>query len=119
MDGPSHRKLATSTDEVGPRVGDAAPDFLLRRTIGDSVTQRALDETKAGRREQDVAGDAMQTLFYLGGEMALIPASYPGWNTKRSCCFDDVAHHYHAGSLPVKGFRLHTWGGQLRRPLKR
>ena len=38
--------------------------------IGDSVTQRALDETKAGRREQDVAGDAMQTLYYMGGEMA-------------------------------------------------
>jgi Xaa-Pro aminopeptidase len=38
--------------------------------IGDSVTQRALDETKAGRREQDVAGDALQTLYYLGGEMA-------------------------------------------------
>lgn len=38
--------------------------------IGDSVTQRALDETKAGRREQEVAGDAMQTLYYLGGEMA-------------------------------------------------
>jgi Xaa-Pro aminopeptidase len=38
--------------------------------IGDSVTQRALDETKAGRRELEVAGDAMQTLFHLGGEMA-------------------------------------------------
>lgn len=38
--------------------------------IGDSVTQRALDETKAGRRELEIAGDAMQTLFYLGGEMA-------------------------------------------------
>jgi Xaa-Pro aminopeptidase len=38
--------------------------------IGDSVTKRALDETKAGRRECEVAGDAMQTLFYLGGEMA-------------------------------------------------
>ena len=38
--------------------------------IGDGVTQRALDETKAGRREQDVAGDAMQTLYQLGGEMA-------------------------------------------------
>jgi Xaa-Pro dipeptidase len=38
--------------------------------IGDSVTQRAIDETKAGRRELEVAGDAMQTLFYLGGEMA-------------------------------------------------
>lgn len=38
--------------------------------IGDAVTQRALDETRAGRREQDVAGDAMQTLYYLGGEMA-------------------------------------------------
>lgn len=38
--------------------------------IGDSVTQRALDETRAGRRECEVAGDAMQTLHYLGGEMA-------------------------------------------------
>lgn len=38
--------------------------------IGDSVTQRALDETRAGRRENEIAGDAMQTLYYLGGEMA-------------------------------------------------
>lgn len=38
--------------------------------IGDSVTQRALDETRAGRREMEVAADAMQTLFLLGGEMA-------------------------------------------------
>jgi Xaa-Pro aminopeptidase len=38
--------------------------------IGDSVTQRAIDETRAGRRENEIAGDAMQTLFYLGGEMA-------------------------------------------------
>ncbi len=37
--------------------------------IGDSVTQRALDETRAGRRENEVAGDALQTLYYLGGEM--------------------------------------------------
>ena len=38
--------------------------------IGDAVTQRALDETRAGRRELEVAADAMQTLFRLGGEMA-------------------------------------------------
>lgn len=38
--------------------------------IGDAVTQRALDSTKAGRRELEIAGDAMQTLFHLGGEMA-------------------------------------------------
>lgn len=38
--------------------------------IGDAVTQRALDETRAGRRELEVAADAMQTLFLLGGEMA-------------------------------------------------
>jgi Xaa-Pro dipeptidase len=38
--------------------------------IGDAVTQRALDSTKAGRRENEVAGDAMQTLYYMGGEMA-------------------------------------------------
>jgi Xaa-Pro aminopeptidase len=37
--------------------------------IGDSVTQRALDETRAGRRENEVAGDALQTLYYMGGEM--------------------------------------------------
>lgn len=38
--------------------------------IGDSVTQRALDETRAGIRELEVAAHAMQTLFLLGGEMA-------------------------------------------------
>lgn len=38
--------------------------------IADSVTKRALDETRAGRRECEVAGDAMQTLFYLGGELS-------------------------------------------------
>ncbi|MGI9606981.1 MAG: M24 family metallopeptidase, partial [Acidimicrobiales bacterium] len=38
--------------------------------IGDAVTQRALDGTRAGRRELEIAGDAMQTLFHLGGEMA-------------------------------------------------
>lgn len=38
--------------------------------IGDSVTQRAIEATRAGRRENEVAGDAMQTLYYLGGEMA-------------------------------------------------
>ncbi|HWC71670.1 MAG TPA: Xaa-Pro peptidase family protein [Actinomycetota bacterium] len=38
--------------------------------IGDAVTQRAIDSTRAGRRENEVAGDAMQTLYYLGGEMA-------------------------------------------------
>jgi Xaa-Pro aminopeptidase len=38
--------------------------------IGDAVTQRALDETRAGRRETEIAGDAMQTLYHLGGEMA-------------------------------------------------
>lgn len=38
--------------------------------IGDAVTQRAIDSTRAGRRELEIAGDAMQTLFHLGGEMA-------------------------------------------------
>jgi Xaa-Pro aminopeptidase len=44
--------------------------------IGDSVTQRAVDETRAGRRENEVAGDAMQTLYYLGGEMAHVITPY-------------------------------------------
>jgi Xaa-Pro aminopeptidase len=38
--------------------------------IGDAVTRRALDGTREGRREQEIAGDAMQTLYHLGGEMA-------------------------------------------------
>ena len=38
--------------------------------IGDAVTQRAIDSSRSGRRENEVAGDAMQTLFYMGGEMA-------------------------------------------------
>lgn len=44
--------------------------------IGDSVTQRALEEARAGRRELEVAGDAMQTLFHLGGEMAHVITPY-------------------------------------------
>jgi Xaa-Pro dipeptidase len=37
--------------------------------IGDAVTQRAIESSRVGRRECEVAGDAMQTLYYLGGEM--------------------------------------------------
>jgi Xaa-Pro dipeptidase len=44
--------------------------------IGDSVTQRALDESKAGRRECAIAGDAMQTLYHLGGEMPHVTTPY-------------------------------------------
>jgi Xaa-Pro dipeptidase len=38
--------------------------------IGDSVTQRAIEASRVGRRECEVAGDALQTLYYLGGELA-------------------------------------------------
>lgn len=44
--------------------------------IGDSVTQRALEETRAGRRELEVAADAMQTLYRLGGEMAHVTTPF-------------------------------------------
>jgi Xaa-Pro aminopeptidase len=44
--------------------------------IGDSVTQRAIDESRPGRRECEVAGDAMQTLLYLGGEMAHVTTPF-------------------------------------------
>ena len=37
--------------------------------IGDSVTMRALEASRVGTRECEVAGDALQTLYYLGGEM--------------------------------------------------
>ena len=73
--------------------------------IGDSVTQRAIDETQAGRRENEIAGDAMQTLFYLGGEMAHVITPYvaSGEHMSRrtgsartrssataTCCFIDI-----------------------------
>lgn len=38
--------------------------------IGDSVTMRAIEASRVGARECEVAGDALQTLYYLGGEMA-------------------------------------------------
>jgi Xaa-Pro dipeptidase len=38
--------------------------------IGDAVTMRAIESSRVGARETEVAGDAMQTLYYLGGEMA-------------------------------------------------
>lgn len=38
--------------------------------IGDSVTMRAIESSRVGKRECEVAGDAMQTLYYLGGEMS-------------------------------------------------
>lgn len=37
--------------------------------IGDAVTRRALDGAREGRRECEVAGDALQTLYHLGGEL--------------------------------------------------
>jgi Xaa-Pro aminopeptidase len=44
--------------------------------VADSVTQRALDESRVGRRETEVAGDAMQTLYYLGGELPHVVTPY-------------------------------------------
>ena len=44
--------------------------------IGDAVTQRGLDESRPGRRECEIAGDAMQTLYYLGGEMPHVVTPY-------------------------------------------
>ena len=57
-----HVRLVKTRDEIAIIEESCA--------IGDSVTQRAIDETRSGRRENEIAGDAMQTLFYLGGEMA-------------------------------------------------
>ena len=62
-DSPMHAaRLVKSEDEI--RVIEEAC------AIGDAVTRRAIDASREGRREYDVAGDAMQTLFRLGGEMA-------------------------------------------------
>jgi len=61
-------RLVKTTDEVA----------ILHEAcaIGDSVTRRAIDATKEGRRENEIAGDAMQTLYYLGGEMAHVITPY-------------------------------------------
>jgi Xaa-Pro aminopeptidase len=37
--------------------------------IGDAVTRRAIDGSREGRREMEIAGDAMQTLYHMGGEL--------------------------------------------------
>jgi Xaa-Pro aminopeptidase len=44
--------------------------------IGDAVTRRALDGSKEGRREMEIAGDAMQTLYYMGGELPHVLTPY-------------------------------------------
>jgi Xaa-Pro aminopeptidase len=58
------------------KLAEELPIIQEACAIGDSVTQRALDETRAGRRECEVAGDAMQTLYYLGGEMPHVITPY-------------------------------------------
>jgi Xaa-Pro aminopeptidase len=37
--------------------------------IADAVVHRAIEACRVGRRELEVAGDAMQTLYHLGGEL--------------------------------------------------
>ena len=44
--------------------------------IGDAVAKRAIDASREGRRETEIAGDAMQTLYHLGGEMAHVLTPY-------------------------------------------
>jgi Xaa-Pro aminopeptidase len=81
--------LATALPDLRIRDGDHAlqqarmiklPEELAvieeACAIGDSVTQRAIDESRIGRRECEVAGDALQTLFYLGGEMAHVTTPF-------------------------------------------
>ncbi len=71
VDGDTVMQLArrVKLDEEIPIIEEAC-------AIGDSVTKRALEETRAGRRDCEVAGDAMQTLYYLGGEMAHVITPY-------------------------------------------
>jgi Xaa-Pro aminopeptidase len=44
--------------------------------IGDAVAKRAIDESREGRRETEIAGDAMQTLYHLGGELSHVLTPY-------------------------------------------
>ncbi|MFQ6111442.1 MAG: M24 family metallopeptidase, partial [Nitrospinota bacterium] len=46
--------------------------------LGDALTRRALDGVRAGRRECELAGDAMQTLYYLGGEFQMTLSPFVG-----------------------------------------
>ncbi len=46
--------------------------------LGDALTRRALDRVRAGRRECELAGDAMQTLYYLGGEFQMTLSPFVG-----------------------------------------
>lgn len=62
-DAPMQRARMVKLDAEIPLIEEAC-------AIGDSVTMRAIEATRVGVRECEVAGDAMQTLYYLGGEMA-------------------------------------------------
>jgi Xaa-Pro aminopeptidase len=44
--------------------------------IGDAVTRRAIDGSREGRRETEIAGDAMQTLYHMGGELPHVLTPY-------------------------------------------
>jgi Xaa-Pro dipeptidase len=44
--------------------------------IADAVTQTAMEAVRAGRRECEIAGDAMRTLYYLGGEYAHVSTPF-------------------------------------------
>lgn len=46
--------------------------------LADAVTQTAMEAVHAGRRECEIAGDAMQTLYYLGGEYAHVATPFVG-----------------------------------------
>ncbi|HLI39961.1 MAG TPA: Xaa-Pro peptidase family protein [Streptosporangiaceae bacterium] len=62
-DAPMQRARMVKLDEEIALVEEAC-------AIGDSVTMRAIEAARVGARECEVAGDALQTLYYLGGEMA-------------------------------------------------
>ncbi|HZS94903.1 MAG TPA: Xaa-Pro peptidase family protein [Chloroflexota bacterium] len=44
--------------------------------IADAVTQTGMEAVRAGRRECEVAGDAMQTLYHLGGEYSHVTTPF-------------------------------------------
>jgi Xaa-Pro aminopeptidase len=44
--------------------------------IADAVTQSAMEAVQAGKRECEVAGEAMRTLYYLGGEYSHVTTPF-------------------------------------------
>jgi Xaa-Pro dipeptidase len=58
------------------KLPDEIPLLREAAAIADAVTQTAIDAIRPGARECEVAGEAMRTLFRLGGEFAHLASPF-------------------------------------------